>query len=75
LSTSSEPALLIAAIDGSMSMAAADPRYMPEVVSDTAFALSCGGIHCGRRVSFVRYRQTDAVYSTACFPSARQAAL
>ena len=27
-------------------MAAALPRYMPEVVSETALALSCGGIHC-----------------------------
>ena len=49
-----------------MSMAAADPRYMPEVVSDTAFALSCGGIHCRKRMSFVRYRQTDALHSTSC---------
>ena len=33
---------------GKKSMAAAEPRYMPEVVSETARALSCGGIHCTR---------------------------
>jgi len=31
---------------GRNSMAAAEPRYIPEVVRDTARALSCGGIHC-----------------------------
>ncbi len=31
---------------GRISMPAAEPRYMPEVLRDTAFALSCGGIHC-----------------------------
>ncbi len=27
-------------------MPAAEPKYMPDVVKDTALARSCGGIHC-----------------------------
>ncbi len=42
----SEPGPRAAATAGSASMAAAEPRYMPEVVSDTARARSCGGTHC-----------------------------
>ncbi|KAA6416954.1 MAG: hypothetical protein FRX49_13054 [Trebouxia sp. A1-2] len=34
--------LALAAMLGRTSMPAADPRYMPEVLRDTAFALSCG---------------------------------
>jgi len=30
---------------GSSHMDAADPRYIPDVVNDTALARSCGGIH------------------------------
>ena len=40
------PGPALAAMLGSTSMPAAEPRYMPEVLRDTAFALSCGGIHC-----------------------------
>lgn len=36
-----------AATVGRNIMAPAEPRYMPDVVSDTARALSGGGMHCG----------------------------
>lgn len=36
----------LAAMPGRIIIARADPRYMPEVVRDTALARSCGGIHC-----------------------------
>lgn len=43
---SKAPGPALAAMVGRTSMPAAEPRYMPEVLRDTAFALSCGGIHC-----------------------------
>jgi hypothetical protein len=39
-----------AASDGRKYMAPADPRYIPDVVMDTAFALSAAGMACDREV-------------------------
>ena len=46
LRSSREPGPRAAATAGSASMAPAEPRYIPEVVRDTARARSCGGTHC-----------------------------
>lgn len=47
------PGPALAAMLGSTNIPAADPRYMPEVLKDTAFALSCGGIHCREHNAFI----------------------